>query len=174
MTGLVSRTITSRRLALWRAAVRVATLAAMTDTWTSRDLPVLIAAAEHLEDSLGKHINSTQLAQMVDLGPVEVERACRALVPTYLEGSRTSRMNGGSYTLVKGLTDDGRRAVGMWPDRGDHLAALIAALAQAEQTVDDEEERTKLQKVRDALSRAPKRITEQVVAGVIAGQIGGL
>src|SRR5690606_29215480 len=132
------------------------------------------AAAEHLDKRLSTAIDSHRLASKMGWEVEQVERALKALVPTYLQGKTDRRLAGFGPIYVNTLTDEGRRAVGMWPDRSHHLAALVAALAQAEQDTESEEERSRLRKLRDALGKAPKRITEHVVAGVIAGQIGAL
>jgi hypothetical protein len=145
----------------------------MTETWTTRDLPILVATAELVEASPGAGPHSADIAPKVGMEHADVMRALVALAPTYITVDKLGRSAGLAGVVVTSLTDEGRRAVGMWPDRADHLAALIAALDGAAEDVEDEEERTRVQRLREALSGAPKRIAEGVVAGVIAGQVGG-
>lgn len=116
----------------------------MPDNWAPRDLPVLIAAAEHLDRNPGSPTEPRELARnLPDLDRDEVARALHALSPTYLTTAGERAVGGEDVPdlIVTGLTDEGRRAAGLWPKRANITASLIAALETAAEDVEDEDER---------------------------------
>jgi hypothetical protein len=56
----------------------------LTDTWSTRDLPVLIAAARHLEDTVGLAYMDNDLLDPTGLDPDDLGRALAALNGSYL------------------------------------------------------------------------------------------
>lgn len=128
---------------------------------------MLVAAAERLEATRGTPFLDHELAGAVGLDRADAAYVLDALMPTHLRGADQSDF-GGANIIVTGLTDEGRRAVGLWPDREDHLASLLAALTSAEEQTDDAKERTMLRTARDGLARVPAA----VLTSWLSGQIG--
>lgn len=140
------------------------------DTWTARDYPVLVAAAEHLDGSPGSPIQLHQLVRQLDMPARDVTAALIALEP-YLQREVIQALGGESDIIVSGLTERGRRAAGLWPSE-DQLTALVAALETAANRTDDPDERTRLERAGDALKGAPQRIVEGVLTAWLASQTG--
>jgi hypothetical protein len=77
---------------------------------------------------------------------------------------------GGKYRLVTGLTERGRRVVGIWPSE-DSVDALVDALDRAADEADDPEEESKLRKLATGFRNVSKKISTAVIAAYIAGQL---
>lgn len=142
------------------------------DTWTTRDYPVLLAVADHLETTHGDPIEDWRLARKMEADARDVTDALAALIPGYVTGDVVRAAGGPAGAIVTGLTEKGRRASGLWP-ADDHTAALVAAILAAAEQVDDEHERSRLRKAADALKAGSGRVLEGAVSAVIAGAIGG-
>lgn len=54
------------------------------DTWTTRDYPVLVAAAEHLDRTMGDALQPGDLTEATRLETEDVTRAMVALIPSHL------------------------------------------------------------------------------------------
>lgn len=146
----------------------------LNDTWHSRELPVLIAAARVVDT--GEHVTPDELAEVddLDLGADAIEMACEALVPTYLDAGRAPRRGGETrgMLVITGVTDDGRRATGLWPDGDTAVAQLLSALRQAEDLTDDPDDQTALRKAGGQLATVSRSVLAEVIAAVITRQAG--
>ncbi|MDZ5662362.1 hypothetical protein SFC79_11355 [Nocardioides sp. S-58] len=141
------------------------------DTWQSRELPVLVAAAQILD--LGERVTPHELADAVDLDLDLVEAACEALVPTYLTAGRSpARMGGPGQLILIGLTDQGRRATGLWPDGDTAVEQLLDALRQAESLTSDPDDQTALRKAGGQLASVSRGVLAEVIAAVVTRQAG--
>lgn len=141
------------------------------DTWTGRDLPVLIAIAVLAEQEVGHGPRSHEVARHLDRDHDQVMQAMIALAPTYIEKKDDERAIGLAGVTATRITDEGRRAVGMWPSRSEHLDAFLAALdAAADSEGADEETRTRLQRVRAAAAGSGRRVLEGALAAFLAAQ----
>lgn len=142
------------------------------DRWSTRDLPVLIATARLLESGQ-TNVQAGDLDSGVNLQASAIEAAYDGLVGIYLEAVRTPGRVGspkGSW-VVTGLTERGRRAVGLWPsDEG--VEALIDALRQAEQTSADPDERSALRSAWSSIGGVSREVMVDVIGAVIARQSG--
>ncbi|WP_116951622.1 hypothetical protein [Jiangella endophytica] len=76
----------------------------------------------------------------------------------------------GQYVLLTGLTERGRRAVGVWPS-GENVDALVEALQQAAEATSDPEEKSALRRAAGAVLGVSKNVMTEVVAAVIARSI---
>ena len=142
------------------------------DRWSTRDLPVLIATARRL-DAGEHHVEAGQIAQDLDMEAVDVETAYDGLVDVYATASRTpGKMSDpeGSW-VVTGLTERGRRMVGLWP-LGEGVEALIDALRRAEETTDDPDERSALRRAWSAIGGVSREVMVDVFGAVVARQSG--
>lgn len=146
------------------------------DRWTTRDFPVLIEAAHALDDGRTPDVNDIAAALSIDTELVN--RAWTALMDAGYLGRKdvTMRSPGrlgddrwfGSYTV---LTERGRRAVGIWPS-SDGVDGLVEALRQAEDTVEDPDEKTLIRRAAGAVGSVSRDIMTDVIAGVVARQSG--
>jgi hypothetical protein len=142
------------------------------DRWSTRELPVLIAAAKRLDADPRTQIRSSVLAQDTGLDDADVIVAIHALTPSYLDSTQV--MSGGAIPTradVRALTERGRRAVGLWPS-GENVDALVDALHQAEQIVEDPDEKSRLRQAAGAVGRVSRDVMVEVVAAVVAKQSG--
>jgi hypothetical protein len=140
------------------------------DVWASRDFPVLVATAKLINEG-ERHVMARQLSKSLDLGTDEVLLALDGLVPTYLTGKPLDSLGGRTDFLVNGITERGRRAVGLWPS-GEGVDALVDALRKAENTTDDPEEKTVLRRAAGAVGSVSRDIMVDVVAAVVSRQSG--
>lgn len=143
------------------------------DTWTTRDYPVLVDLAEHL-DAGGLPVEPDE----VDHSGLDTKAVARAMVALisghYVEGQVDVALAGPPQPYVTGLTEKGRRAAGLWPADGtDHTLALVEAIRAAAEQADDEDERSRLRKAADALAGAAGRVTEGAITAFLAGVAGG-
>lgn len=144
------------------------------DRWTTRDYPVLVAAAGYLDANPGRSLSSPDLAELVGRDHLETLAALSALTPTHLIGKEDRRgANMLASIVVIEVTERGRRAAGLWPAHDNHLASLIAALQSAAEQTDDPEQRSTLRRVGDGLAAAPGNIAAGAVTAWLAAQ-GGL
>lgn len=144
------------------------------DRWSTRDLPVLLAAAKVLD--LGASVTPQELAEAEGLGldADAVEIACEALVPTYITAGRTPGRLGAPKggLILTGLTERGRRATGLWPDGETAVEQLLDALRQAEDLTDDPDEKTALRKAGGQLATVSRSVVAEVIAAVVTRQAG--
>ncbi len=140
------------------------------DRWASRDFPVLIEIGRRLDDDQYA-LQSANIAASLEIPEKEVVKAIDALSPAYIDGEVRRYLGGNARAVSHGLTERGRRAVGLWPS-GEAADALIDALRQAEEATDDPEERTLLRRAAGAVGSVSRDIMVDVVAAVVARQSG--
>jgi hypothetical protein len=141
----------------------------MTDTWTTRDLPVLRAAVE-LYDQTGRNPSAAELGAACGFGKDTVQRALRALYrePFFEEGMTSWS---GDILAVGPPTGAGLRVAGQWPSPEVQLERLIAAFeGVAADESRPEEERSRAKQVGLWLAGALSR----VAIGALGGAGGNL
>ena len=134
-------------------------------TWLDRDVPILEAVA-HLECSVapGEAIGVEEVATSAQLEGDEVVRGVLALLDGgYLDG-RTLRGDG-RIMAVRGISlrERGRRAVGGWPTETGGLEAFLELLSDRIDEVVDEEEKSRLRKLRDAAQGVGREVGTAVL-----------
>ncbi len=143
------------------------------DRWHTRDFPVLLATARILE-SEGRTADSQEeeFQQAANCDEQDLVRALQALKQAgYIEAEQTAMLAGNDTVWATGLTERGRRAVGLWP--GDDAAdALIDALRQAEESTTDPDERSAIRRAWSSLGGVSRDVMVDVVAAVVARQSG--
>lgn len=143
-------------------------------TWHTRELPVLIAAARVLETGDTATADGLLEVEDLELDLDAIEMALEALFPTYVDGGRSPMRGGdvrGTLNLTR-LTDDGRRATGLWPDGNTAVDQLLNALRQAERLTSDPDDKDALRKASGQLASVTRSILAEVIAAVIARQAG--
>jgi hypothetical protein len=143
----------------------------MPDRWASRDLPFLVEAARQLDAGLPS-VQASQISDQLGWSIQDALAAASALVPTYLTGEPEARNIGRTDFFLDGLTEGGRRTVGLWPD-DDTADALVEALERAAEATDDPEEKSRIRKAARALGKVGTGILTEVTAAVISRQIAG-
>lgn len=141
------------------------------DRWGSRDFPVLLAAARHLDEGEGPITVSELQSDLDDVSEGEIIAALRALLHGYILGKPIETMGGTVDFFVTDLTERGRRAVGLWPS-GEAADALVEALRQAEDLTEDPEEKTMIRRAAGAVGSVSRDIMVDVVGAVVARQSG--
>lgn len=109
----------------------------MHDTWTARDLPVLDATVDLLEQSF--MVTVTDIAARTGFDPAVVAAALEALDPVYVDFRKTTTGGDPRFWYVFKVTADARRAVGQWPTAealASRLAEALAAAARREPTAE--------------------------------------
>jgi hypothetical protein len=96
----------------------------MEDTWASRDLPVLEAAAARIDALFTNgYPEAWEIAASTGMEVLDVVAALNALDGAYIELRRG--LTPPKWHIV-GVTPEGRRAVGQWPT-GANLVERLAA-----------------------------------------------
>lgn len=140
------------------------------DVWTSRDFPVLVEAARLLDRGDGP-VSSAPIVEATELTQSQVFAAFDALTPSYLTGESYDSLGGRGDVFFAGITERGRRAVGLWPS-GESVDALVDALRKAEDATDDAEEKTLLRRAAGAVGSVSRDIMVDVIAAVVSRQSG--
>jgi hypothetical protein len=150
------------------------------DTWTSRDLPLLkhiCAALDTEEMLLTRDIDPNSIG----MSDADVIRGLRALDVEYLEiewlhphpllnqGDRVPRNRG----VIVGITAAARRAVGMWPTAETVTEQLLATLDEQIANTADQDKRSKLIKIRDAIGGGARDLFVDIVGSVASKMITG-
>lgn len=144
----------------------------LADRWNSRDYPVLLEVARRL-DTDASLFDVRVLSDSTSLSKEELVAAAVALHPTYLQGTVGSAAGQGPFSyLVRGLTDRGRRATGLWPDDDSTADALVQLLERAADQVEDEEDQSALKRAGSLLRGVPAAVIADVTAALIRQQTG--
>lgn len=144
----------------------------MTDTWNDRDLPLLRAIVD-LYDQTGHPVRASRLAQRTGLDEKTVQAGLRALAgqqdPPYFSANTAA---GNHVVWVSKVTGHARRAVGAWPTPDLLADRIVAALEQAADASEDEEERSRLRRMAAWCGDAGRDVLVGVAAAVVAGGAG--
>ena len=140
-------------------------------TWYTRDLPVLVAAVECLEDSeRSSYPKAADLAPIVGLDEMEVAKSIKRLSGEYI--STESGFEGMLGTTVNDVHPAGRRAAGQWPNAELIAQKLIAGFEAAAVDESDPEKKSKLKQTAVFLGSSGKDLLINLVASVIAKSAG--
>jgi hypothetical protein len=144
----------------------------LSDRWSSRDLPFLIEAARKI-DAGQQYFPVTTMDTPTGMTPDDRLAATRGLVPSYLTAEPVTAAEVGTFDFfITGLTERGRRAVGLWPS-GESVDALVDALRKAEEATDDPEEKSLIRRAAGAVTSVSRDIMVDVMGAVISRQISG-
>jgi hypothetical protein len=141
------------------------------DVWACRDFPVLVEAARILDRGDGP-VSGGPLIEATHLTQQQVFSAFDALTPSYLTGESYDSLAGRGDVFFNGITERGRRAVGLWPS-GESVDALVDALRKAEDATDDPEEKSAIRRAAGAVLGVGREVMTDVMAAVITKQING-
>ena len=138
----------------------------ITNTWASRDLPILAAALRRLD--AGEDADLEEIRQEVGLTPNQMYAGVQALegaAPPYIE-----------VTLLMGWSDDrasghidrvserARRELGSWPSASSIVTELVAALSAAADSEPEPERKGRLKAAADLLGGMARDIAVAVLS----------
>lgn len=140
-------------------------------TWYTRELPILAAALQLLEESdYDRHPGVNDLASAVGLPEIEVAKALKAMDGEYVRIS--TNLTGMTSATVDDVYPVGRRAAGQWPTPELVAQRLIAGLEAAAAEEVDPERKSKLKQTALFLGSSGKDLLINLVASVIAKSAG--
>lgn len=144
------------------------------DQWFQRDLVVLRDLVEHFESG-GDIIRASEVAARVDLDEAAVRRSIKRLTDEgclRIPGNmpRTGDLAG---EIVIDITPQALRLTGVWPTPESALDRMITTLEEIAANTDDEDTRTRAQKVLAGLTGAGKSIGVAVATAVVTGHVPG-
>lgn len=143
------------------------------DTWTSRDLPVLQAIADLIEET-GSHADGSAIVSRTGLTTAQVSRAVKSLEDEYLRDVHwDADWFPDLYPIVQGITSEARRTVGQWPSAEAAAERFIAAIEQQIIESETDEQRSRLVRIRDAVTVAGRDLLVDVMGAVLTKTITG-
>ena len=152
----------------------------MTDfTWDEVELPLLLAVRAHEQESGEPVENNGQLRELyVEEGGTAEEPAVSIAIDALREAGLIDSLHepgfGGrrddDHLRIR-LTPAGRRHIGQWPG-SDTYELLLRLVERQIARADDEDERSRWQRLRDAAGDVSKETLGSVIAAAATGQIG--
>jgi hypothetical protein len=141
------------------------------DRWETRDRPVLVEVSRRL-DAGEPAVMEDELAESMSLSLSAVQQAGIALVPAYLDGNISKYIGGNVHVMFTGITERGRREVGLWPNQEQAADALVDLLSRAADLTNDEDDAGALRKAGRLLRGVPSAVLADVTAALIRQQTG--
>ncbi|MDQ2873611.1 MAG: hypothetical protein M3Y33_01805 [Actinomycetota bacterium] len=141
----------------------------MEDTWFSRDLPILDAAVKLFQAQ--DFVEVGDLARATGFEPKAVARALRDMEGVFV-GQVQGRMGDVDSWFITEVAPAARRAVGQWPTPENVVARLAEAFSAAAEHEPDPERKGKLRAVGSFMGDTGKDFAAEVIAKVIAHQVG--
>ena len=145
----------------------------MNDTWFNRDLPVLDAIVQFLDEKGGLEIpDVNDIAERSGIEKAEVARAVLALEGVFIDLRKV--MSGGDPGPwhIMAVSPQARLAVGQWPSPESVVDRLSAGLADAADKEPDGERSGRLRQAASLLGGSVRDVAVDVAAAVISRQVG--
>jgi hypothetical protein len=142
------------------------------DTWAARDLPVLDATIDLLEQSF--MVTVTDIAARTNLTPSVVAAALEALDPVYVDFRKTTTGGDPRYWYVFKVTPEARRAVGQWPTAEALASRLAEELAAGARDEPDAQRQGLLAYAARLVGETLRDATVRAAGRVLAPAFGGL
>lgn len=143
----------------------------LADTWHSRDLPVLRVICEVL-DRQGQPFGPKGIDKRTGLDDDTVQRALANLERT--GRIRGQKAGGGQFVLIKDVSEQALRDVGMWPTPESAFDRMIEALERlAEDADQDDDTRSWARRTLDSFASGTRTVGLTVMASAITGQLPG-
>lgn len=141
------------------------------DTWHSRDLPVLREVVRLCDERPMAFIEIAEVMSATGLSEIEVTRAGVALQSAGLVKTLSDMTQ-----VVSDFREPSARArqlAGAWPTPESALNRMIAALETIASNTDDEDDRTKAQRLAAWLRGSASTVGLSVATAAITGQLPG-
>lgn len=140
------------------------------DVWSTRDFPVLVAAARRIDQGEDT-VDVADLVADTNLSEEEVVRAGLALTRRGLLEAMGSW--GAPVLRVKNLSGEAYLLTGLHPDGDDAVSQLVSALRQAADQTPDPVEKSKLRALADNAGAVSRDVLAGVLTAVITGGVAG-
>lgn len=146
------------------------TLERLDDLWSTRDYPVLVAAARRFREQ-SRPLMSHELVEATGLEHHEVVAALSNLGHRHLD-VRDASSEGARDNYVVGIMPAGLEAVGQWPSPDTAADRLVAALdALIDTTAEGSPKQSRLKAARDGLLAAGRDVLVDVAGAAITGRL---
>lgn len=130
--------------------------------WSDLEAPIL-KAIDQFEDT-GSGPDVEEVAEHLDIEPPRVAMGVRRLVDAdYVTAINTSTFEGDHFSNIR-LAERGLREVSNWPSEAELIGALVAALSETAEVIDDDDQRSRLQRAGAALGGLSRDVMVQVAA----------
>ena len=144
----------------------------MESTWESRDLPVLAAIVEWMEENTpGAMPSMSDLADKTGVDAMTCWKACRAMDGVYVDLREVMAGGQPEPHRVVAISAEARRLVGQWPSPVDYLDRLRVALEQRAADMDDPEQRGRLRKAAEYLGSMSREVAVGVATAALVGVV---
>lgn len=141
------------------------------ETWARRELPVLRAAVELVDEMLtgGRYPDAGDISRRTQMDVEIVATALNALDEEFLAVQRTT----GDLDAwgVRGVTAAARRAIGQWPTAESIIEQLAAGFAQAAERESDPEQESRLREMARGLAGFANAVAVNIASQVIGQHI---
>lgn len=142
-----------------------------TDTWETRDLPLLRTIVAMRDAEPGHPITSHALAEAAAVTPDQARSALQNLGAEFVILKDASSMAQWDVFVI-GVTAEGLRAAGAWPSPETAADRLLAAIDEQISVLPEGSPRSsKLKAARDGLLGAGRDVLVSVAAAVLTGRI---
>lgn len=142
-------------------------------TWLDREAVILEAVASAEAEAV--QANQDWIVERTGLSGRDVGVGLKALMlasPPYVQGSDATAMGGTPYFLNVELLERGRREVGAWPSQEGALEGFLELLAQRASEAEDEDERTRLERLREVAGDVGRPVLSGLLLAYIKTQTG--
>jgi hypothetical protein len=140
------------------------------DTWTTRDLPVLDAAVTLVD---AQPFVGTPLRELAEAAGVSTDGAIAALRALETAGLVEVQWGSARHARVTNVSGEARQLVGAWPTPESYADRLTQELDRRIDQTSDDDERGRLEKMRDAAIGMGRGLFVDVTAAVLTRQIPG-
>lgn len=140
------------------------------DTWATRDLPILRAIVQLVEER--DLTRAEEIAERTGFDRETVNLGVRALRSEDPPFFTASASMGGGFGSIHNVTGHARRTVGQWPSAEGLADRITEALAVAAERTDDEEQKGLLRRTARYFGSAGRDLLVDVTGAVIARQVG--
>ena len=139
-------------------------------TWYEREVPILEAV--HAREEAGDRNDLEDIIEATGLDPGAAGRTVRSLVENgYLDGIDATGGDDVTNFLRLRLLAPARREIGQWPP--GPAEALIALLERRIDAATDPDERTRLERFRDAAVMFVRDVGAQTAGTILGNAAGG-
>lgn len=143
------------------------------DTWHNRDLPVLREAVKRIDAAPRDKPTVHDFATALNIDEETTRRSLTALerdgLVTLIWEQRAAVRR--RIRSVADVSADAYRKAGAWPTPESGADRLIAALEHIAANTNDEDERTRAQKILDGFAGSGRQIAVGVATAIINGQV---
>jgi hypothetical protein len=134
------------------------------DTWGVRDVPVLSAVVELLDNSY--MVTVSDVAAKTGLELAEVARSLDSMDPTFVDFRKTETGGDPRFWYVNRVTPEARQAVGQWPTAEGLVDQLAKAFSDAADHEQDAERHYQLRQAAGLLGETVRDVAVRVTATI--------